>query len=234
MVHVRTLNGRSLRFGHRGWLWRNAYLLYDIETDSIWHHQTGWAMSGELRGESLRRFPTTQSTFSAWVRAHPRTRVLPKPAQHDGNLNVDVYAGRNAGLAFGLGVDLPEAYRLYPYQAVADVGGLVQDEIDGLAIVVAVAPDERAAVGFERRVDGTDVDFQLDRSDAAGPLLREVAGNRAWHLLSGLPLQGSGTARSLRPLLASPWESVAWERQHPSGTVWTPPGKDAPVPDRGR
>jgi hypothetical protein len=233
-VHVRRLAGRTLRFGHRGWLWRNAYLLYDRETDSIWHHQTGWAMSGELRGESLQRFPTTQSTFAAWVQAHPRTRVLPKPTEHPGRLDVDVYDGRNAGLEFGLGVDLPGGYRLYPFHAVAAAGGIVHDEADGISIVIALAPAARAAVAYDRTVDGETVELRLERGSERGALLRDVRGERAWEFLSGRPMAGSGAERSLRALLSSPWEADAWQRQHPSGSVWSEPPEDAAVPERGR
>lgn len=233
MVHVRRLAGRALRFGHTGWLWRNAYLLYDTETDSVWHHQTGWALSGPLRGSALHRFPTVQTTFAAWVREHPGTRVLPKPGDDDRPLDRDVYAERNATLSFGLGLDLPDAFRLYPFAAVADAGGLVEDEVDGVPLVVAVDAPERGAYAYDRRLGDDVLRLELDGSPD-GPLLRERGGTRAWRLRSGRPVAGTGAEGALRPLLASPWESGAWSAQHPAGTTWRRPLGDAPVPGGGR
>ncbi len=233
-MHVREVNGRSLRFGHRGWLWNNAFLLYDKETDSIWHHLTGWAMSGPLRGASLPRFPTVQTTFAAWRAEYPATLVLPKPAGDERPLDRDVYAGRNSGLAFGLGVDLPQAFRLYPFEALAAAGGVVTETVGEMALVVALDPVARSAFAYESRTDGDDLDLVLVANAEQGPVLRERDGRRAWRLRSGRPAPGSGAGTRLRPLLASPWETFAWRRQHPAGTVWPASAEGSGVPAEGR
>jgi len=236
VVHSRIVDGRSLRFGHRGWLWNNAYINYDLETDSLWHHQTGWAMSGPLRGKSLARFPTVLVTWSAWQAEHPETLVLPKAPDDPRPIDRDVYSERNAVLVFGLGVDLPTACRLYSFDDLRAAGGIVQEEIGGVPLVVALDPEGRSAFVYDRRIDGAVVDLELRPAEGGdGPaILRERGGERAWRLRSGRPLVTGGATDRLRPLHSSHWEMYAWERQHPSGTRWVRDPARGGVPNRGR
>jgi len=214
-VHARELDGRILRFGHSGWLWHNAYLLYDRETESVWHHQTGWAMSGPLRGKSLARFPTTLTTFEAWAQEHPDSHVLPKPPASRERLDADTYALRNAGLAFGLGVDLPGVFWLVPFRELAAAGDLVQEEIDGVPLVIVADPAARTAHAYSRRVDGQVVELVRETSDDGAGRLVDAGGGRAWSVRSGRS-EASGVP-DLRRLHAAHWETHAWVRQHPTG-----------------
>lgn len=145
-MHTRNLDGRVLRFGHRGWLWHNAFLLYDHGTDSIWHHQTGRAMSGELRGRALGRVPSALMTYGAWLEEHPGTLVLPKPGDPAIPVDTDSYASRNATLQVGLGVEVPGAERLYPLPRLAG-HGLVEEDLAGVPLVVAAHLPSRGGSG---------------------------------------------------------------------------------------
>ena len=217
MVHVRKLDGKPLHFGHRGWLWHDAFLLYDHETDSIWHHQTGWAMSGPRRGRALARLPASTMTFGAWRAEHPDTLVLPKPTDPETPVDADTYAERNAALALGVGVDLAGDFRLYPFDALSS-DGVVEEVIGDLPLVVARDRRAGAAFAYDRRVDGETLSFARV-TDGGRPVLREAAGPRRWYLRTGLPVAGRAD-EALRPLLAATWETFAWRRQHPAGTVY--------------
>ncbi len=221
MVHTRDVDGRTLHFGHSGWLWRSAFLLYDRETDSLWHHQTGRALSGPLRGRSLGRLPVTHTTWGAWRAEHAATLVLPKPADPDAPVEVDVYARRNATLVLGVGVDLPRARRLYPLRAVR-AAGLVHDEIDGVSLVVAADPASDSAHVFDRTVGGTALRFRVAAAADGRPLLREENGARTWSLRTGLPVPRDAGHPPLRTLLSTPWDAAAWRLHHEAGTIWSP------------
>lgn len=230
MVHVRsvaTKDGlRVLTFGHSGWLWRNSYLLYDRETDSLWHHLTGRAMAGPLRGTSLRRLPTTVTTWAAWKAEHPSTRVLPRPptGPRGEPTDADGYAPRNARLRFGYGIDVEEdagaASRLYPFDALPP-DGLVEEEVGGVPVVVVHDAEGGTAHAYDRRVGGRTLSFERDTAGSPPrPVLRERGTariRRVWSLRSGRSLDASDPP--LRPLLGSPWETTAWRLQHPRGTV---------------
>jgi len=216
VVHGRRIDDRVLTFGHSGWLWRNAYLLYDRETDSIWHHATGVAMSGPLRARRLPLVPSTAvMTFAAWRAEHPDTLVLAKP--DDPKTDVDGYASRNEQLAFGLALDVAGASRFYPFDAMSALDA-VEEDVAGVPVVVVRDAAASTALAFDRRVDGAVLSFDVEKGPQSRPLLRERGGRRAWFLRSGAPAEGAGAG--LRPLPATPFESTAWTLQHPSGSVW--------------
>jgi hypothetical protein len=223
VVHVRTLDGKPLRFGHSGWLWHNAYLLYDEGTGSLWHHFTGVAMAGPLRGRALRGLPTAQMTWGAWKREHPRTRVLRKPDADppDWPMERDVYAARNARLDFGFALDVAGRSRLHRWESFPP-DGRIEDEFEGVPYVVVRDAEARSAAAWDRRVDGVTLSFERDTASDGRPVLRERGGRRAWSLRSGAPEPGTGAAASLTRLAGSVWEDSAWSLQHPGDAPWRP------------
>ncbi len=211
---------KPLSFEHTGWLWHNAFLLYDVGTESVWHHQTGRAMAGELRGAALPRLPSVLTTWAAWTAEHPDTLVLPKTlVREGGDTTRDVYAERNASLTVGLGLDVPDAAaRLYPLASIA-AGNPVHDEIDDTPVVIALDLETNAAYAFDRRVDGETLSFTLTRLEDGRPGLAEQGGTRVWSLVSGRPADGPQSS-TLAAVLSSRWDQLAWQRQHPDGVVW--------------
>jgi len=237
-VHVRNVvaagapdASRVLTFGHSGWLWRNSYLLYDRETESLWHHLTGRAMSGPLRGTALRRLPTVLTNWAAWRAEHPRTLVLPRPPHGPRGepTDVDGYAERTARRTVGYGIDVGDASRLYPPESLA-ADGLVEEDVGGVPVVVARDAEGAAAHAFDRRVGGRTLSFERDTAGAPPrPVLRERGASRTWSLRSGRPLDPAD--EPLGRLLGSPWETAAWTLQHPAGTVHPGrPGDPPPSP----
>ena len=221
MVHARTIDGRALTFGHSGWLWRNAFLLYDRETNSLWHNATGVAMSGPMRGKRLPRFDATAiMTWAAWRAEHPDTLVLAKPDDPAAPVESDSYANRNARFPFGLALDVPGAPRFYPFDAMKPLDA-VEDDAAGTPVVVVRDAAGEAARAFDRRVAGKTLSFDVVADTR--PRLRERDGSRAWYLRSGAPVPGSGAEMSLCPLPATHFERGAWQAQHPGGSVWRRP-----------
>ena len=221
MVHTRDVDGRKLRFGHSGWLWHNAFMLYDQATDSLWHHQSGRALSGRFRGKVLGRLPTQQMTFAAWTREHPGTLVLPKPTDPSAPVDTDSYREHVRRISIGLQVEVPGAVRLYPLSEMPD-GVLVEDELADVPVVVAGHAPSGGAFAYDRRVEGKVLSFVVDSTDDGRPLLREKGGARRWSLRTGRSLEPGGDHGTLRPVLSSLFEVASWSLQHPGGTVWRP------------
>lgn len=218
VVHERTSAERVLSFGHSGWLWHNAYLLYDRETESLWHHATGIAMSGPLRGTRMRRYTDTAvMTFAAWRGEHPATLVLAKPASGPAEMDRDVYADRNSTRRFGLSLELPGASRFYPLSALNDLDA-VEETVGGVPVVVVRDIRAGEARAFDRRVGGAALSFEAVAGER--PLLRERGGRRAWYLRSGTAVTDSGAEGDLCPLPATGFDEAAWALQHPEGTKW--------------
>lgn len=241
MVHVREIEGKPARFGHSGWLWFNAYLLYDHETGSLWHHLSGTALSGPRRGTRLRSLPTQMMTFAAWRAEHPETLVLakPDPAVDSRRMDSDPYAARNKTMQFGYGIALRTAAgdtsRFYAFGAMRD--GLAEDEVGGVPVVVVRDPGATTAFAYDRRVGGRTLSFERDTSGAdARPILRERGGPRRWFARSGRPVAASASTEpgqpSLEPVQGSVWEAAAWQLQHRLGSTWAPPAAGTAPPGR--
>lgn len=217
MVHARRIDGRVLSFGHSGWLWRNAYLLYDRETDSLWHNATGIAMSGPMRGRRLGRFDGTAiMTWAAWRAEHPDTVVLAKPDDPAAPVETDAYEARDVRFSFGLAVDLPGAPSFYPFEGMKPLDA-IEDDAAGTPVVVVRDAAAETARAFDRRVDGRTLSFDVVAGER--PRLRQRDGGLEWYLRSGLPVPGSGAEAALCPLPATPFERGAWQAQHPAGSI---------------
>jgi hypothetical protein len=67
-----------LTYGSSGFLYRSNKLMYDRNTDTLWHQMLGTPAFGPLVGSGLQleRLPVTLTTWEAWHTAHPETKVM--------------------------------------------------------------------------------------------------------------------------------------------------------------
>jgi hypothetical protein len=65
-------------FGSSGFLYRSNKLMYDRQTDTLWHQLWGTPAFGRLAGSGLQleRLPVTLTTWAAWYADHPETKVM--------------------------------------------------------------------------------------------------------------------------------------------------------------
>ena len=209
-MYARTVNGRDLTFGVSGKLVRNSLIMYDRETHSLWSHLTGGAIQGPLRGEQLQVVTATQTTWAAWRRAHPDTRVLP----HDYAGQIDEYAGyfRNgdAGIlgrkraddrlpakARVLGIRILDHPKAYSLDAIGRAK-VVNDTFADVPLVV-LATAEQSAAAFRRDPAGETLTF------VAGPhgsVLDQETGS-TWDPVTGQAVAGPLSGQSLTPVPAT-------------------------------
>ena len=60
-------------------LWRDALVMYDRATKSLWSQVNGAAVAGPEKGKRLLELPSELTTWGDWKRTHPDTLVLMKP-----------------------------------------------------------------------------------------------------------------------------------------------------------
>ena len=65
-------------FGSSGFLYRSNKLMYDRQTDTLWHQLWGTPAFGPLVGSGiqLERLPVTLTTWEDWYAQHPDTKVI--------------------------------------------------------------------------------------------------------------------------------------------------------------
>ena len=67
-----------LTFGSSGFLYRSNKLMYDRNTDTLWHQMWGTPAFGPLVGSGieLERLPVALTTWEEWYAEHPDTQVM--------------------------------------------------------------------------------------------------------------------------------------------------------------
>ena len=78
-VWMRTVDGKTLRFGVSGLIYNHNFLLYDHETSSLWCQMLGRAISGPLAGKQLASVPVRQETAGTWVLRSPDSKFMKHP-----------------------------------------------------------------------------------------------------------------------------------------------------------
>ena len=78
VVFDRTVGTRTLTFGVSGMLFRDALVMFDRETDTLWTHVDGHAIKGPLAGRSLVPVAAVHATWTQWKTMYPDSVVLKK------------------------------------------------------------------------------------------------------------------------------------------------------------
>jgi len=126
------LDGEELTIGVSGMLRKNALVMYDRETETLWSHFTGEGLAGPNKGKKLKMLQSTpRARWSDWVAAYPETKVL----QIAGITHVSTsnYAGY---------FNNPRAFGMQP-------GGGTDKRYQGKALVLGIlVGDLRTAIPF--------------------------------------------------------------------------------------
>ena len=79
LLFDRRVDGAVLDFQTSGLLVESNKIMVDVQTDTLWRHQTGIGLSGPLEGVELAQYPVLTTTWAEWPEADPDTEVLDIP-----------------------------------------------------------------------------------------------------------------------------------------------------------
>jgi hypothetical protein len=202
-VYSRTVQGRVLTFGVSGKLWKNALVMYDRETRTLWSHLTGEAIEGPLVGHTLDMITAVPKVkWKEWQTAYPNTRVLSVNGQED--LRRDAYIEYQISNRTGLFRPTHEDDRLRPKDLVIGVKAgsyqkayplqkyyrekrkganwLIQDQIGDIPAIVYFNTDNYATAVYDRRLkNGVQITFLPDLENH---MATDTQG-REWNLFTG-------------------------------------------------
>ena len=117
--------GRVLSFGVSGLLYNSDVLLYDRETESLWSQLLHRAVSGPNNKRKLTTLPVLHTTWAAWRKRHPDTRVLSEDTGFIRDYGRSPYLGYAKARALYFPVEGPRAPHYHPKEPVLGV------EVDG-------------------------------------------------------------------------------------------------------
>tara|TARA_Y100000588_G_C14100060_1_gene858399 strand:+ start:763 stop:1026 length:264 start_codon:yes stop_codon:yes gene_type:complete len=79
-VYSREIDGEILTLSASGWNYRNTFVLYDYETETLWYHLEGQAglirVSGFYADRRLHEFKSTFTRWNDWTEQHPEMAIL--------------------------------------------------------------------------------------------------------------------------------------------------------------
>ena len=238
-MYSRELDGETYTFGVSGKLLRDALLMYDHQTQTLWSHITGEAVEGELKGKRLKMLAgTPRIRWKDWKRNHPLTKVLSvrndfrHPEKQIQDINTDNYAAYHASSRAGIsdtqytdnrlmnkelvvGVRINESYRAYPFRAFKRKS-IINDEVSDMPVLAFHDLDSNATAVFLRTVDGQILRFK----SAQGYSVKDATTGTTWNLITGLATEGKLKGHTLERLPAMNIYWFAWARYHPGTTVY--------------
>jgi len=223
---------RTHTFGSSGLLFRSNKLMYDRETQSLWHHMTGEPVVGPLAasGIRLRVLPVVITTWKEWRTAHPDTRVLDiktgyvrdytpgRPygryfASPDTMFPVAPRSDRFPAKAFVLAVRIGADGKAFPLSAFAREP-VINDRVGVTSVVVVGRPDTRSGRAYERGA----LRFRPGRTSAE---LVEVASGTPWQVTEER-LVDARSGRTLARVGAHVVYWFGWHAFYPDGEVYEP------------
>jgi len=147
--------GQTFVFGSSGFLFRSNKLMYDRATKTLWNQLTGEPVIGKLAGTNIKLavLPDVLTSWAGWRRQHPDTRVL--------DIQTGFSRPYEVGATYGRYFASPETMfpvwqqskllpkkapifavleegraKAYPLDALNRSGGLVNDTLGSLPLVV--------------------------------------------------------------------------------------------------
>ena len=89
-MYARSVGEKVYSFGVSGNLWRDAMVMFDRETNSLWSHVTGECIEGEMLGKRITALNAVLVPYSEWVEQYPESKIL---AREGGSKAASHYAG---------------------------------------------------------------------------------------------------------------------------------------------
>lgn len=233
------VEGKPLSFGVSGKLWKDALIMYDRETGSLWSHVTGTAVKGKLTGTQLRLYPAIHTSWAEWKQLYPDSHVLSKETAWglDGMRNVyetyfanpnqlGIFGTQNPdkslpGKEFVIGLTLESVAVAYPYRHLS-LKPLINDVVAGRPLVVAFSANTATGVVFSRKLPGRTLTFANLRREGKDLVMDDVETKSTWRALAGEAIRGRLARTRLQPLPSTTGFWFAWKGFYPGTLVWKP------------
>ena len=229
-MYAREIDDRVLTFGVSGKLILNAMVMYDRQTDSLWSQFLGEAVEGPLAGTKLELVSSHLTTWSAWKEEYPDTLVLdpqgPVADQYaqyyddgrSGVLGQSNFDGRLPSKDLVVGIAGQASQRAYPHSRLAE-RPVLNDEFEGIDILVTFDVAARSTSVFRRSLDGMGLTFSQARWPGE---MTDAETGSVWNKLSGVAIAGPLKGSRLIPYPSFDAFWFAWTDFYPKTELFGP------------
>lgn len=208
-------------------LWRDALVMYDRTSNSLWTQVTGEAVAGPMKGEKLKELPSELTTWGDWKRRHPKTLVLRKPpltgsryagyhqqVERIGVLGTENPDPRLGGKVLVAGIEIDGAFSAIPIDDLR--ASRIRNEVVGESpVLIAALGDGQTVHAWHRTVGGETLTFRLVERDGGRVVLRDTNTGSVWDWESGQAIEGAHEGHSLERVEAMPIYWAIWAKFHP-------------------
>lgn len=232
-MYARTVNGREIELGVSGKLYKDALVMFDRETGTLWTQVDGSALRGPLAGQRLAEVPALQTTWKVWKQLHPDTLVLRKPPDVRSSRYADYFADperrglsgtrgdqRLDGKTLIVGVHADDDAVAIPVSALMKKR-VVDVELAAQPLVIFYAKENGTAAAFRAMANGRRLSFRV-RKEGRQTLLEDAETGSQWSPVDGRAVAGPLKDARLEPVayLVSYW--YAWSAYRPRTRLVAP------------
>lgn len=229
-MYTREVNGKQLELGVSGKLYKDALVMFDRETGTLWTQVDGKALRGPLLGSSLTEVPAMQTTWKAWTKLHPDTLVLRKPGPTRGSGYDGYFRDPSKRGLFGTRGDerLGGKDKIVGVHDASDAVAVPQAVLEKKSVVQFLLAGKPVAVMFAREADtpgvyravleGKALSFHA-RKLGSETRIEDIETGSAWSPLEGKAISGPLAGKRLErvPYMHSFW--YAWSAYRPATRV---------------
>ena len=206
VVYDRRADDRTLTFAVSGMLWQRNLVMLDSETESLWSHFLGRAMSGPMKDHRLKKIPSELTTWGKWRREHPETTVL-SMSRRSKQFVRDFYR-RPDGFVYGVVVAGRAYHATYAVLQEHPVWNL---RLSDRNLLLTFDAESTATQAFDRTLGETTLKFSPATD---GRMIDEQTGT-VWECSSGIAVEGPMKGQSLTQRVGMPAFREAWMKFHP-------------------
>ena len=230
-MYAREIEGQALTFGVSGKLIRNALVMYDHQTDSLWSQFLGQSVKGEFAGTKLEFIPAILTDWATWSELHPDTKALDTRGELVFDPYLEYYASGQQGVLgetvkddrllpkeLVIGLEQDGEALAFPYRLV-DETHVVNSTFQGMPVVVAIDLKSGSAVVFSRVVKGRMLSFDRLESQPPELMVDQVAASQ-WNMITGEAVDGPFAGAQLERLRFQLTFWFAWKDFYPHTEVY--------------
>ena len=231
-MYDRRIAGKEVTFGVSGKLHANSLIMYDHQTDSLWSHLVGAAITGAMKGERLRPMQSMFTRWGTWIKLHPDSKVLSSGKRSlFGSVRdpyESYYRSPDTGIIpprqldkriypkeFVLGVVLNDKAKAYPF-SVLSRQSVVNDAFEEVPLLIVFDAETTTGTIFRRKLDGKTLAFRkTSKPEKKGFFLVDDASRSLWEALAGTAVEGPMKGKKLEALPTTPSFWFGWADHYP-------------------
>jgi hypothetical protein len=236
-VYDRRIAGKELTFGVSGKLHANSLIMYDHQTDSLWSHLVGAAVTGPLNAEKLKPLESMFTRWDTWSGLYPKSKVLTSgrgflfgsslrdpyesyyKSSDTGIIPTRLSDRRVYPKEFVLGLVVGGKAKAYPYSALSREP-VVNDVFEGHSILVVFEEESATGRVFDRELRGRTLTFRrTEPGQKKAVLLTDGTTGSIWNGLTGKAVLGPMKGQELTPRPVTPSFWFGWVDHYPQTSI---------------